>query len=148
MKYRLAIFDFDGTLADSFPFFIRVFNQLAEQHGRHLAVRFHRVDHLIHRPDGADGSLAPIRPFCVRAATSHVAPLGSTLVRPLGCVRSVAGARGGCDTRIVRCTKRRQEPRGDVMDAMYTDSYEVDHLTSCGCDDSGVTFDPSGKEEQ
>ena len=33
MKYQLAIFDFDGTLADSFPFFIRVFNQLAEQHG-------------------------------------------------------------------------------------------------------------------
>ena len=32
MKYRLAIFDFDGTLADSFPFFIRVINQLAEQH--------------------------------------------------------------------------------------------------------------------
>ena len=32
MKYRLAIFDFDGTLADSFPFFIRVFNQLVEQH--------------------------------------------------------------------------------------------------------------------
>ena len=38
MKYRLAIFDFDGTLADSFPFFIRVFNQLAEQHG------FKRID--------------------------------------------------------------------------------------------------------
>jgi phosphoglycolate phosphatase len=33
MKYRLAMFDFDGTLADSFPFFIQVFNQLAEQHG-------------------------------------------------------------------------------------------------------------------
>jgi phosphoglycolate phosphatase len=33
MKYRMAIFDFDGTLADSFPFFIRVINQLAEQHG-------------------------------------------------------------------------------------------------------------------
>lgn len=33
MRYRLAIFDFDGTLADSFPFFIRVFNQLARQHG-------------------------------------------------------------------------------------------------------------------
>jgi phosphoglycolate phosphatase len=32
-KYKLAIFDFDGTLADTFPFFIRVFNQLAEQHG-------------------------------------------------------------------------------------------------------------------
>lgn len=33
MKYRLAIFDFDGTLADSFPFFMQVFNQLAKQHG-------------------------------------------------------------------------------------------------------------------
>ena len=33
MKYRLAIFDLDGTLADSFPFFVRVINQLAEQHG-------------------------------------------------------------------------------------------------------------------
>jgi phosphoglycolate phosphatase len=33
MKYRMAIFDFDGTLADSFPFFVRVINQLAEQHG-------------------------------------------------------------------------------------------------------------------
>ena len=32
MKYRLAIFDFDGTLADSFPFFIQVFNQLADKH--------------------------------------------------------------------------------------------------------------------
>ncbi|QDF98070.1 haloacid dehalogenase [Azoarcus sp. DD4] len=32
MRYRLAIFDFDGTLADSFPFFLRVFNQVAEQH--------------------------------------------------------------------------------------------------------------------
>ncbi|MBX7220193.1 MAG: HAD hydrolase-like protein [Blastocatellia bacterium] len=32
MKYRLVIFDFDGTLADSFPFFVSVFNQLAERH--------------------------------------------------------------------------------------------------------------------
>ena len=38
MKYRMAIFDFDGTLADSFPFFAQVFNQLAEQHG------FKRID--------------------------------------------------------------------------------------------------------
>ena len=30
---RLAIFDFDGTLADSFPFFVSVFNQIADQHG-------------------------------------------------------------------------------------------------------------------
>lgn len=34
----LAIFDFDGTLADSFGFFLRVFNQLAARHG------FHSVD--------------------------------------------------------------------------------------------------------
>ena len=37
MSYRLAIFDFDGTLADSFPFFISVFNQIADRHGfRHV----------------------------------------------------------------------------------------------------------------
>ena len=33
MSCRLAIFDFDGTLADSFPFFVSVFNQIADQHG-------------------------------------------------------------------------------------------------------------------
>jgi phosphoglycolate phosphatase len=38
MKYRLAIFDFYGTLAGSFPFLIRVFNQLADRHG------FKRID--------------------------------------------------------------------------------------------------------
>lgn len=38
MTYRLAIFDFDGTLADSFPFFLSVFNQIADQHG------FRRID--------------------------------------------------------------------------------------------------------
>jgi phosphoglycolate phosphatase len=39
MRYRLAIFDFDGTLADSFPFFLSVFNQIADEHG------FRRIDH-------------------------------------------------------------------------------------------------------
>jgi len=33
MNYQLALFDFDGTLADSFPFFISVQNQLAARHG-------------------------------------------------------------------------------------------------------------------
>jgi phosphoglycolate phosphatase len=33
MSYRLAIFDFDGTLADSFPFFVSVFNRIADEHG-------------------------------------------------------------------------------------------------------------------
>ncbi|MFT3807082.1 HAD-IA family hydrolase [Arenimonas sp.] len=31
--YALAIFDFDGTLADSFPFFLRLHNELARKHG-------------------------------------------------------------------------------------------------------------------
>jgi phosphoglycolate phosphatase len=39
MRYRLAIFDFDGTLADSFPFFLSVFNKIADEHG------FRRIDH-------------------------------------------------------------------------------------------------------
>ncbi|ATQ78819.1 haloacid dehalogenase [Massilia violaceinigra] len=33
MKYRLVIFDFDGTLADSFSFFQSVYNGLADKHG-------------------------------------------------------------------------------------------------------------------
>lgn len=33
MSYQLVIFDFDGTLADSFPFFISVFNEVAAKHG-------------------------------------------------------------------------------------------------------------------
>lgn len=33
MTYSLAIFDFDGTLADSFPFFLQAQHQLADKHG-------------------------------------------------------------------------------------------------------------------
>ena len=33
MKYRLAIFDSDGTLADTLPWMRSVFNELAEEHG-------------------------------------------------------------------------------------------------------------------
>lgn len=32
-RYRLAVFDFDGTLADSFPFFLDSFAVLARAHG-------------------------------------------------------------------------------------------------------------------
>jgi len=32
MTYDLALFDFDGTLADSFPFLLSVFNTLADKH--------------------------------------------------------------------------------------------------------------------
>ena len=38
MKYKLAIFDFDGTLANSFPFFMNTINTLAEQ------FRFIKID--------------------------------------------------------------------------------------------------------
>jgi phosphoglycolate phosphatase len=31
-RYRLALFDFDGTLADSFPFFVEVLGELARRH--------------------------------------------------------------------------------------------------------------------
>jgi len=38
MPYDLIIFDLDGTLADSFAFFVSVHNQLADRHGfRHIA---------------------------------------------------------------------------------------------------------------
>jgi phosphoglycolate phosphatase len=32
LKYKLVIFDFDGTLADTFPWLINVINQVAEQY--------------------------------------------------------------------------------------------------------------------
>ena len=38
MRYRLAIFDFDGTLADSFPWFSRVVNDVADRY------RFKRIE--------------------------------------------------------------------------------------------------------
>lgn len=33
LKYRLAIFDMDGTLVDSFPWFLSVVNSVADRHG-------------------------------------------------------------------------------------------------------------------
>jgi len=33
MPYKLIIFDFDGTLADTFPSFVRVFDQAADRYG-------------------------------------------------------------------------------------------------------------------
>ena len=32
MSYKLILFDFDGTLANSFPYFLEVFNQSADHH--------------------------------------------------------------------------------------------------------------------
>jgi phosphoglycolate phosphatase len=47
MRYQLAIFDFDGTLADSFPFFLSVFNRVADQHG-FKRIDLDRVDSMRH----------------------------------------------------------------------------------------------------
>jgi phosphoglycolate phosphatase len=47
MTYRLAIFDFDGTLADSFPFFLSVFDTVADRHG-FRRIDTSRVDELRH----------------------------------------------------------------------------------------------------
>jgi phosphoglycolate phosphatase len=33
MRYKLVIFDFDGTLADSFPWFCRILNEVADRFG-------------------------------------------------------------------------------------------------------------------
>ena len=33
LKYRLAMFDFDGTLADTLPWMRSIFNELADEHG-------------------------------------------------------------------------------------------------------------------
>jgi phosphoglycolate phosphatase len=38
MRYKLTIFDFDGTLVDSFPWYLRVINDVAEKY------RFRRIE--------------------------------------------------------------------------------------------------------
>ena len=43
MRYPLVIFDFDGTLADSFPFFLQAQRQIAQRHGFE-AIADERVD--------------------------------------------------------------------------------------------------------
>jgi phosphoglycolate phosphatase len=45
VRYRLVIFDFDGTLADSFGLFMRVVNDLADEHG-FKRIEAHELDDL------------------------------------------------------------------------------------------------------
>ncbi len=45
MRYKLAIFDLDGTLADSFPWFMEVVNDVADRFGFHR-IEEHEVDTL------------------------------------------------------------------------------------------------------
>lgn len=54
MNYRLVIFDFDGTLADTFPWFVRNVNTMADRFGfRHVrddeveSLRHHDVRHFM-----------------------------------------------------------------------------------------------------
>lgn len=44
-RYRLAVFDFDGTLADSFPWFLEIVNDLADRF-RFRRIQEHEVDTL------------------------------------------------------------------------------------------------------
>lgn len=45
MPYKLVLFDFDGTLADSLPWFLKTINQLAEKH-RFRQIALHELDML------------------------------------------------------------------------------------------------------
>ncbi len=45
MKYQLIIFDFDGTLADTFPWFLQVVNAVADAH-RFKRIEAHEVETL------------------------------------------------------------------------------------------------------
>jgi phosphoglycolate phosphatase len=45
MRYRLAIFDFDGTLADSFPWFMEAMKEIADEF-RFRRIEDHEVDAL------------------------------------------------------------------------------------------------------
>lgn len=45
MRYKLAIFDFDGTLADSFPWFLGIWNQVAARY-RFRQIEEHEIETL------------------------------------------------------------------------------------------------------
>jgi len=57
LKYRVIVFDFDGTLADSFPFLVSVANTLADRFG------FRRI---------AESEIATLRTYDTRRLLRHV----------------------------------------------------------------------------
>lgn len=88
--YKLVIFDFDGTLADSFPFFLEVFDTLADAH------RFKRLER---------DKVEMLRGYDVRQMLAHVglpvwkAPrvamhFKSLMGESIGRIRLFDGARG------------------------------------------------------
>ena len=57
MKYQLAIFDFDGTLANILPWFFSAVNRMAEKHG------FKRIE---------DGEVDTLRGYNARQIVAHL----------------------------------------------------------------------------
>jgi phosphoglycolate phosphatase len=57
VRYKVIIFDFDGTLADSFPWYCRVINDVAEKY------RFRRI---------AENELETVRGYDARTMIAHV----------------------------------------------------------------------------
>jgi phosphoglycolate phosphatase len=57
VRYKLAIFDFDGTLADTFPWFLSAVNRLAKKHG------FKRIE---------EGELDMLRGYSARQIVEHL----------------------------------------------------------------------------
>lgn len=57
MKYQLVIFDFDGTLANSFPWFVSIFNTIADKY------KFKRVE---------AGELDTLRGYSARQMIQHL----------------------------------------------------------------------------
>src|SRR3954463_14274177 len=58
LKCRLAIFDMDGTLVDSFPWFLSVVNSVADRHG-FRRIEHHEIDRL--RDKGSREILSHLR---------------------------------------------------------------------------------------
>jgi phosphoglycolate phosphatase len=57
MKYKLIIFDFDGTLADTFPWFVNAINNVADTY------RFKRID---------NGDIDTIRGYSAKRVLKHL----------------------------------------------------------------------------
>jgi phosphoglycolate phosphatase len=57
VRYTLALFDFDGTLADTFPWFLSAVNRMAETHG------FKRID---------AGEVETLRGYSARQIVEHL----------------------------------------------------------------------------
>jgi phosphoglycolate phosphatase len=57
VSYKLAMFDFDGTLADTFPWFLRAVNRLADVHG------FNTIE---------PGELDTLRGYSARRLVAHL----------------------------------------------------------------------------